>query len=159
VSQPAHNRAYLAGEAVMTVILALIFRRVSEPVSLLAAALRLTSLAVFIANLSNLLAARTDPVNALRHLEAHQHGYAAGLVLFGLNCLAMGQLLRHSGRARLGVLLGVAGLGYLVNSYLFTLVPGYGGEATPVLLAPALIAETWFCAALLRARGDWSAAR
>jgi hypothetical protein len=155
----AANLTYLAGEAVMTVILALLFRRVSEPVSLLAAALRLTSLAVFTANLSNLLAARTDPANALRHLEAHQHGYAAGLVLFGLNCLAMGQLLRHSGRVRLGVLLGVAGLGYLVNSYLFTLVPGYGGEATPVLLAPALIAETWFCVVLLRARGDWSAAR
>ncbi|GLH99608.1 hypothetical protein Pa4123_48840 [Phytohabitans aurantiacus] len=148
----AANLTYLAGEVVMTAILYLLFRRVSEPVSLLAAALRLVSLAVFTANLSNLLAARTDPTNALRHLEAHQHGYAAGLVIFGLNCLAMGHLLRHSGRTALGVLLGVAGVGYLVNSYLFTLVPGYGGEATPVLLAPALIAETWFCVVLLRAR-------
>lgn len=149
------NLTYLAGEVVMTTILYLLFRPVDHQVSLLAAALRLTSLAVFAVNLLNLLAASTDPTNALRHLETHRYGYAAGLVFFGLNCLAMGHLLRRSGRARLGILLGAAGLGYLVNSYLVVLVPGYGGEATPVLLAPALIAEAWFCAVLLRARDGW----
>ena len=58
--------------------------------------------------------------------------------------------------------MGVAGLGYLANSLLWFLLPGYGGTVRLVLLVPALVAETWFCLLLLRKGGgitEWTEPR
>lgn len=50
-------------------------------------------------------------------------------------------------------------MGYLLNSMLLFLIPGDGSAARSLLLAPALVAETWFCALLLRRSGglhEWA---
>ena len=49
----------------------------------------------------------------------------------------------------LGVLLGLAGAGYLIDTFSFFLIPGYDGSASPIVLAPALVAEFWFALWLL----------
>jgi hypothetical protein len=92
---------------------------------------------------------------ALLFLDLQKYGYAIGLTFFGVNCLLMGRLLFRSGHApkTLGVLLGIAGAGYLTSSFMFFLLPGYNGSATIPLLAPAFVAETWFCLLLLRKSG------
>jgi hypothetical protein len=47
------------------------------------------------------------------------------------------------------VLLVLAGTGYLVDTFSFFLIPGYDGSASPIVLAPALVAEIWFALWLL----------
>jgi hypothetical protein len=47
------------------------------------------------------------------------------------------------------VVLVLAGAGYLIDTFSFFLVPGYDGSASPIVLAPALVAEVWFALWLL----------
>lgn len=159
--------AYILCEVVLTVILYLLFTPVSRPVSMVAAAFRLISLAIYGLNLVNLLApvllidAGQPQSSALLFLDLHLYGYSIGLTFFAMNCFAMGYLLVKSSHVptALGILLGVAGVGYLTNSYAYFLVPGYHGSATLLLLAPAVVAEVWFTVFLLRKGGgvqEWS---
>lgn len=153
--------AYLLCEVVLTIILYQLLTPVSRPLSMVAAAFRLISLAIYGLNLLNLLApvllldSGQPQTFALLFLNLHQYGYLIGLTFFAMNCLAMGYLLVRSSHVPtlLGVLLGVAGLGYLINSYLFFLAPGYDGSAMLPLLAPAVVAEIWLTVFLLRKGG------
>jgi Domain of unknown function (DUF4386) len=161
----AANLVFILCEVALVVILYLLFRPVSRIVSLVAAAFRLTSLPIYALNLVNMFGAlvvlddadyltgSTDgrEETALFFLELHHYGFAIGLTFFGVNSLFMGYLLAKSSHvpAALGVLLSVAGVGYLVNSFAYFIIPGYQGSATPIFLAPALVAEVWFCAFLL----------
>ncbi len=43
----------------------------------------------------------------------------------------------------------LAGAGYLIDTFSFFTIPGYDGGASPIVLAPALIAEVWFAVWLL----------
>ena len=162
-------------EAILTVILYYLFRPVSRTLSLLAAALRLITLPIYAGNLLMMFAAlavlsdadylhdvdaQQPAALALLFLNLHNYGYAIGLTVFAVNCFVTGVLLvraRHLPSA-LGVLLSLAGAGYLANSLLTLLVPGDQASLTPVLLAPAFVAEVWFCLLLLRSpgRGDGS---
>ena len=153
--------AYTLCEVVLTVILYLLFRPVSQPLSMIAAAFRLISLAIYGLNQLNMLApllladAGQPQTLALLFLDLHQYGYAIGLTFFAANCFAMSYLLVKSSHVptALGILLGVAGVGYLVHSYAYFLVPGHLGSAMLILFAPAVVAETWFCLLLLRKGG------
>lgn len=162
----AASLVYTLGEVAMTIILYLLFRPVSRELSMIAAAFRLTSLAIFGINLLNMFAAllilaEADYMTAfgtgqpealaLLFLDLHRYGYLIGLTFFAVNCFFMGYLLVRSSHVPtvLGILLGVAGLGYLTNSFMFFLIPGYDGSVLPLLLAPAVVAETWFCLVLL----------
>jgi len=162
------NLAYLLCEVAMTAILYLLLRPVSSAVSLVAAAFRLATVTILGLNLLNMFAALLilegpdyPAAFALFFLDLHRYGYALGLTFFAVNCVAMGYLLARSSHAptTLGILLGVAGLGYLANSLLWFLVSGYGGTVRLGLLVPALLAETWFCLLLLRKGGgvpEWA---
>ena len=162
------NVVFLVGEVVLTVLLYLLLRPVNAGASLVAAALRLAMVAILGLNLLTMFAALVvldrpgfPEGSALFLLDLHRYGYAVGLTFFAANCVATGYLLARSSHAptTLGVLLGVAGVGYLLNSLLLFLVPGDGGAARALLLAPALVAETWFCALLLRRGGglrEWA---
>jgi hypothetical protein len=81
---------------------------------------------------------------ALAHIsvKAYEYGLAIGLVFFGFACLAYGYLLFNSGffPKPLGVLMTIAGLSYLANSFVFILAPAYADKIAPVL-GLALIAE------------------
>jgi len=150
--------ALILCEAVLTIILYYLLRPVSAVQSLLAAVFRLVSLPIYAAALLFMyaaLVAAAEPDGpaslALFFLDLHTYGYAVGLTFFALNCFVMGRLLYRSSHAprALGILLSIAGAGYLLNSVMIFTVPGASGSASAILLVPALIAEIWFCGLLL----------
>jgi hypothetical protein len=87
-------------------------------------------------------------------LDAFNSGWLIGLVFFGLHCLLLGYLVYRSGYLPgiLGILLMVAGIGYLVDSFANFLLPDYNDYATVFLVivaVPALLAEVPLCLWLL----------
>ncbi|MFG1817578.1 DUF4386 domain-containing protein [Kribbella sp. NPDC049174] len=95
-----------------------VFAPVDRTVSLLAAAFRLVYTAVFMVALGSLLDALRHVDQALLHLEAFDDLWKAGLGLFGVHLLLLGYLTFRSSQfpGWLGILLAIAGLGYLIDS-------------------------------------------
>lgn len=83
------------------------------------------------------VANRPRRILALLSLDAHKYGDILGLAFFGVSTLIIGYLALSSGQVPrpLGVLLVLAGTGYLVDTFSFFLIPGYGGSASPIVLA------------------------
>jgi hypothetical protein len=147
------------------VALALVFyvllKAVSNSLSLLAAFFRLVQATILGINLLTLFfvlqflngaeymgAFGADQLHALALLFAGAHGigYSIGLVFFGLSILVLGYLIVKSGYIPkiLGILLMIASLGYLFDSFAKVLLSNYEAyEATftMVVFVPALIAE------------------
>ncbi len=73
-------------------------------------------------------------------MTTRRYGEALGLVFFGFALLGVGYLIRHSGYLPwlLGLLVQIAGVSYVVNSFLLLVAPDL---ATIVLLVPAFVAE------------------
>ena len=161
-------RVGIAGDLLMHVCdipLMLIFYVLLKPVNKnlarLAILFNLIQTAVLVANKLNLLmpmfllgnaeylkAFEPNQLATLTYLfiKAHDYGFAIGLIFFGLACLIYGYLLFRSDyfpRA-LGVLMVIAGLSYLVNSFTLILAPSYAGMIFPVLVL-ALIGELSLC--------------
>jgi len=78
-------------------------------------------------------------------LKAHDLGFSIGLIFFGFACLTYGYLIFNSGYFPkvIGILVLIAGLSYLMNSFTLILAPDYSGKILPVL-AFALIGELAF---------------
>ncbi|MEQ8716678.1 MAG: DUF4386 domain-containing protein [Acidimicrobiales bacterium] len=173
IDSPMLFRAGLAADLVMfiadvaiAVVLYQLLRPLSRTLALLAAAFRITQTAVIGLNLLNMLQAvriiddaaylgtfgadQTDTL-ALLYLDAHKYGYILGLAFFGVSTLIVGYLALSSRQMPrpLGVLLGLAGAGYLIDTFSFFVIPGYDGSVSPIVLAPALVAELWFALWLL----------
>ncbi len=74
-------------------------------------------------------------------IQAYSYGEALGLVFFGFTLLGVGYLIRHSGYLPwvLGLLVQVAGVCYVVSSFMLVVAPEL---ATIVLLIPAFVAES-----------------
>lgn len=173
LEQPTLFRAGIAADIVMllcdvaiAVMLYQLLRPVSRTLSLVAAAFRMTQTAVLGLNLLSMFQALriiddadyldtfgSDRVEALAllSLDAHRYGYILGLMFFGVSTVVIGAIVRRSGRTprALAPLLALAGLGYLADGAMFFMIPGYDGSASAIVLAPALIAELWFCGWLL----------
>ena len=83
-------------------------------------------------------------------LKLHDYGFGIDLVFFGFACLVYGYLLFRSGYfpRTLGVLMAIAGLSYLTNSFTLILAPAYAGTISPILVL-ALIGELSLCLWLL----------
>ena len=159
----------LACDILVALALYEIFRRVSAGLALLAAFFRLAHAAVVAANLLNLyvpllllgpsvslaaLAPAQRQALAMLSLDAHAYGYAIGLVFFGFQCLVLGYLVHRSRYVPriLGILLVIAGLGYLIDSFGRTLLPDYADYAatfSTVVFVPAFVGELAFCLWLL----------
>lgn len=91
---------------------------------------------------------------ALVLLQLHGYGYAVALAFFGAHCLVLGWLVKHSGLVPpvLGVLLMIAGAGYLLDTFARTVLLDYDAVATGfglVVFVPAVVAELSFCLWLL----------
>lgn len=73
-------------------------------------------------------------------IRAYSNGEALGLVFFGFTLLSVGYLIRHSGYLPwlLGVLLQIAGVSYVVNSFLVLVAPRVANIA---FLIPSFVAE------------------
>lgn len=156
----------LLADVAIAVVLYRLFAPISKTLSMLAAAFRLTQTAVIGLNLLNMFAALliirdTDYLDgfepgqsdslALQLLDMHKYGYTLGLTFFGVSTLIVGYMALSSNSVPkpLGVVLGLAGAGYLADGFMFFLVPGYDGSISLVVLAPALVGELWFCGWLL----------
>lgn len=83
-------------------------------------------------------------------LKLHDYGFGIDLVFFGFACIIYGYLLFRSGYfpKALGVLMMIAGLSYLTNSFTLILAPAYADTILPILVL-ALIGELSFCLWLL----------
>jgi Domain of unknown function (DUF4386) len=162
-------RISIAGELmtqVCSVALALVFyvllRPISRNLALLAVFFNLVSIAIQVANSLNLFAAlfllesaeylkALDPnqLHALSYLSLKSQGYGFGisLVFFGCECLVLGVLIFKSGYLprTLGVLMNIAGVCYLFNSFALFLSPAFENSIFPAVLVPAFIAESSLC--------------
>jgi hypothetical protein len=87
----------------------------------------------------------SNQLQALAYLsiKAHGYGFGNGLLFFGSTLLIEGYLFRKSGYfpKTLGVLLQIAGVCYLANSFTLILDPELAGKLFPAILMPALVAE------------------
>lgn len=161
-------RIGIAGDLLMHVCdipLMLIFyvllRPVNKNLAFLAVLFNLMQTAVLVANKLNLLmplfllgnadylkAFEANQLSVLTYvfIKAYDYGFGVGLIFFGFACLIYGYLLFRSGYfpRTLGVLLVLAGLSYLTNSFTLILAPTYAETIFPVLLL-ALIGELSLC--------------
>src|SRR5207248_2937533 len=157
-------RAQIAGDLLLlvcavalTLILYVLFRPVNKDLALLAVLFNLvefpieavSKLCLFAAlflsgNADYLKAMQPQQLHALVEvsLKLHDYGFAIDLVFFGCTCLLYGYLLfksRYFPKA-LGILMAIAGLSYLTNSFTLILAPRYAESIFPVLVL-ALIGE------------------
>jgi hypothetical protein len=139
-----------------------LLRLVNKNLALLALLFNLVQTAVLVANKLNLLAAlfllgdaaylkafEPHQLYALSYLslKLHDYGFGVGLIFFGFTCLVNGYLIFKSGYLpkAIGILMQIAGLCYLVNSFALLLDPQFASRISPAILVPALIAELSFC--------------
>lgn len=119
-----------------------LLKPVNKSLSLLAAWLRIVYAAIFVSALNNLLnvlqllngpdylmAFETNQLHAqvMLSLDAFTDGWNIGLAIFGLHLLVVGYLVFKSGYLPkfLGILVVIAGLGYLIDSLGKLLSPSY----------------------------------
>ena len=156
----------LVADVAIAVVLYQLLRPIHRTLAAFAAAFRLTQTAVLSLNLLNMFQALrilddadylatlgNDPVEALAllSLDSHRYGYILGLTFFGFATIAIGAIAWSSDRmpSALGVVLLLAGTGYVVDMAMFFMIPGYDGALSGLVLAPALIGELWFALWLL----------
>jgi hypothetical protein len=76
-------------------------------------------------------------------LRTHDYGFALGLVFFGMTCVALGYLIIRSGYLPkvLGMGMQLAGVCYLINSFVLVLDPRLAPRLFPAILLPPFVAE------------------
>lgn len=146
----AADMVMLVFDAVAAAMLFVLFKPVHFTLTLLGLIFRLIMNAVLAVNLVNLALVLValnggDSLSgwnperlqglAMFFLDAHGTGYDIALIFFGLHCLLLGYLIFRSGYVPklLGILLLVASVGYLIDSFAHLLLPA--GE--PILTATA----------------------
>jgi hypothetical protein len=106
-----------------------LFEPVNPSMSALAAWFRIAYAAVYLVAILQLVLALgllSQPEQALRAIEAYNTIWLVGLILFGVHLLLIGYLAYRSGfMAKVfGILLVVAGLGYIADGFVAVLVAG-----------------------------------
>lgn len=147
----------------------LYFRRERRDLSLLAAWFRLVYVALFGAALLCLvvalqlvdgpgtetaLATGERAAQAMLFLDTFVYGWGIGLVCFGIHLLLLASMMVKSAHVptALGVLLAVAGLGYIVDNTARLMLPGYDSYSALFMaigIVPAVIGEFSFTGWLL----------
>lgn len=148
----------LACASALTLILYLLLRPVSRNLARAAVYFNLVCIAVeAVAAVS--LAATLHPLSSATYLNAftpeqihalsmlsiraHGVGFGIALIFFGVECVILGLLIYRSAYMPrvIGVLMQIAGVCYLVNSFAMLLSPRLSSLLFPMILMPALIAE------------------
>jgi hypothetical protein len=80
-------------------------------------------------------------------IRSHDYGFGIGLIFFGFTCLIMGYLIFKSGYLpkTIGVLMQIAGLCYLINSFALILSPSFSAKLFPFILIPPFVGELSLC--------------
>lgn len=86
------------------------------------------------------LASADQPALTDIAIRTYSYGEALGLVFFGFTLLGVGYLIRHAGYLPwiLGLLVQIAGVSYLISSFLLLVAPDLANIA---FLVPAFVAE------------------
>jgi len=147
-------------------ILFVLLRPISRHLALLAVFFNLVSIAVEAAITLNLVAA-LFPLGDAAYLKAfapeqlyamamlairsQSYGFGVALIFFGCFCLIAGHLIFRSGYLpkTIGILMQIAGLCYLTDSFALLLAPKFASRIFPAILIPAFVGETSFCLWLL----------
>jgi hypothetical protein len=134
----------------------LLLKPVNRPLALLATAFNMVQTCVLALNKltlvaalsllkASLLSAAPSDLHTLAFLavDLHGYGFGIGLIFFGLTCLVRGYLIVRSGYVPrvLGLLLMLAGVCYLVNSFALLILPPLASMLFPAVLLPAFLAE------------------
>lgn len=137
------------------ILLYYVLRPINKKIALLNLSFNLIQTAVLAVNKLNLLAAlfflgdaeylksfKPEQLHTLSYLsiKLHDFGFAIGLIFFGFVCLLEGYLIFKSKYLPkvLGVMMAIAGLCYLTNSFALLLAPQF---SSLTLLMPCFIAE------------------
>lgn len=149
--------AALLGAVALDVVVAwslqVFFRPVDRRLSLLAGAARLVYAGVFLAavvqlaRVPGLVGAGGDamPAQVMARVDSFDRLWSAGLLLFGLHLLLVGLLAYRSGYVPrlLGILLLVAGAGYVVDTAVAALSTGSPFEVSTVTFVGELLLAIW----------------
>jgi hypothetical protein len=158
----AGNLVHLVCAVALTLIFYILLRVVSRDLALLLVFFDLISIGIEAASKLSLVAGlfplsnaeylkAFDPaqLQALAYLSIRQHGYGFGisLIFFGCACLIIGYLILKSGflPKAIGVLMQIAGVCYLTNSFALILSPELASRIFPVILIPAFVGEASLC--------------
>ncbi len=154
-------------DLVLGIVYYTLFKRINKQLALLSLLFGMIQTAVLVANKMNLVmplfllnddnylkAFGPQQLQALSFLsiKAHEYGFAIGLIFFGFACLIDGYLIFKSGFLPriLGLMIFVAGICYLTNSFLLFFSPATEGLLFPIILGPlAFIGEFSMCLWLL----------
>lgn len=84
-------------------------------------------------------------------LKSHSYGFGLSLMFFGCFCVVIGYLIYKSGYfpKAIGVLMQIAGLCYLANSFALVLAPTLANRLFPAILLPSFVGEASLCLWLL----------
>ena len=143
-----------------------LLKPVNNALAMLAALFRLTQSSILGINLLNHFKASillsdanymsglgSDALNAqvMLNISAHSYGYLIALVFFALSCIILGYLFLKSPLfpSVLGILLPIAGAGYLIDSFMNFLYPEYAHVTEVIVIVSAVIAELGLCIWLL----------
>lgn len=152
-------------DAALAVLLFIVLRPAGQMIALIATVFRLVQTGTIAANLLNplgaLLLATGSTTFAGMEPEAlhsgvhylmtlHAYGYDVGLMFFAISCLAQSVLVIHAQNmpTPLGLMMGAAGLVYLLGGTIRILAPEMIGTLQIAYIVP-LLSETAFCLWLL----------
>jgi hypothetical protein len=136
----------------------LLFKRVKKSLALLALFFAIIQTAIAALNLIHqlsplLLLSGDSYLDVFSHeqlaalsvynLQLQSQGYAIGLSFFGCYCLIIGYLIFYSEflPRTLAVLYALAGIAYLLNSFIMFLSHGFANPLFPYVLIPAFVGE------------------
>jgi hypothetical protein len=158
--------AYLTFGLVLGLVLYVLLKPVSRNVALLGLLFNTVAVAVevparfqllaalsYLGDASYLQAFEPQQLHALAYhaVRMHDFGFSISLFFFAGVCLAFGDLIRRSGYLPwlIGVLMQIAGLCYIVNTFAFLLAPPLSARLYPAILVPVFFAEVSLCVWLL----------
>ncbi len=122
-----------------------VFKPVSAGLSRLAAGLRIAYAVVFMVAISQLVEALRVHTQALRHINTFTNIWDAGLVLFGLNLFVLAYMAYRSGYVPklLGLLLAIAGFGYVFDTVVRALVQGSSSDVSAITGMGEFVFALW----------------
>jgi Domain of unknown function (DUF4386) len=135
-------------DVVVAAALMRVFTSVNPDISRLAAWCRLAYAGVFlvaVSQLAGVLPNVGNPEQAQRSIDAFNDIWNAGLILFGVHLLLIGYLAYRSRfiAKAIGVLVAIAGLGYLVDGFGTVLVRDYSLNAARVTFIGEAVLIFW----------------
>lgn len=151
---------------VLLMILFVLLRPVSRELTLLALFFNLVSIGIEAAtamylmvalfplgNAAYLRAFTPEQLYAMAYLPLRSHGYgfSVSLLFFGCFCVVIGRVIFRSAFLPkiIGVLMQIAGLCYLTDSFALILAPAFANRLFPAILLPAFVGEASLCLWLL----------